>query len=319
MQNRGNVHFHSPCFDGIISAGLIMDWLERTHGWKDIVLHVVNYHLRDTWLKTPLPTPSAVVDFLYHPDALYWADHHPTTFLVPTAEQDYLARQNRDFLIYDKSAGSCAGLLARTLPASERWKDAVAWAEKIDAARYESVEEAILGDAPALQIGASLTLNAHPEYCGQLVLALRHSSLAEVANLADVRERYLQVRAQTQAGLDRFRAAACLTDDNVVVFDIQADDVLISRYAPFLYFRDARYSVGAMRGRHGAKITAMRNPWREFPSVHLGNLCVPLGGGGHHRVGSIALPKERENEVPSLLESLQSALRENAAAPEAKL
>src|SRR5689334_21879398 len=146
---EGHVYFHSPCFDGIASAVLVTAWLENQNDWSSSVLHVVNYHLRNDWLKIKLEQPCAIVDFLYHPDADFWADHHSTPFLgisrPPTNKLKYF--------IYDSSAGSCAYLLWSHLCKklkyrNDRFAELVKWAEKIDAARYESVDEALSASAP---------------------------------------------------------------------------------------------------------------------------------------------------------------------------
>ena len=71
-------------------------------------------------------------------------------------------------------------------------------------------------------------------------------------------------------GLDRFKTAARIDGDSIVVFDVDTEGSFVSRYAPFYFFREARYSAGIMRWPGGAKITAMRNPWREFESLPIG-------------------------------------------------
>jgi len=62
------------------------------------------------------------------------------------------------------------------------------------------------------------------------------------------------------------------------------------------------------------KITAMRNPWREFRSVRLGNIFQKYGGGGHDRVASLLLPYERVDDAKILLHRIVADIRiENAA------
>jgi nanoRNase/pAp phosphatase (c-di-AMP/oligoRNAs hydrolase) len=96
--------------------------------------------------------------------------------------------------------------------------------------------------------------------------------------------------------------------------------VAISRYAPYVFFPEARYAAGIVRSNGGAKITAMRNPWRDFPSVKLGRILARFGGGGHERVGSLIVPNTLDaratldkivNEIRS--EDMVPQLRENTA------
>src|SRR6266550_6550167 len=163
FRNRGpaaTLYFHSPCFDGIVSAVLTWDFAEAVLKWKVGKLQPVNYHLRSSWLAERLSQPCAVVDFLYHPQATFWADHHSTTFLSTETERDFDRRRSA-LLMYDESADACAQLLWDRLETvfqyrNPRYAELVSWATKTDAARYSSVGEAIEGTAPALRINGSL-------------------------------------------------------------------------------------------------------------------------------------------------------------------
>jgi hypothetical protein len=309
----GSLYFHSPCFDGIVSAVLAWDFLDVQDGWTNPALRPVNYDLRETWLSQRLEQPAAVVDFLYHRGIEFWADHHPTAFLTRTARADFEKRENAR-LIYDQGAGSCAALLWERLykvfgHRNVRYAELVRWADKIDSARYASVEEAMISRAPALRLTRGLALGHTAGYCESLVRALRDKSLEEVADLREARERFEQVQTLAVLGLDKFKRGAHLEEDGIVVFDVDGRGVIVSRYAPFYFFPEARYSAGILRGESGAKVTVMRNPWREFAGVPLGRIAERLGGGGHQRVGSIVLRGRRVGRGASLLSTLISEIR----------
>jgi hypothetical protein len=310
----GNLYFHSPCFDGIVSAVLAWDFLEAKEGWTNPTLRQVNYDIRDTWLAQALHEPASVVDFLYHPMASFWADHHLSTFLTDAARQDFLRPSAKRLLIYDSRFGSCAALLwerfyksfnHRTL----RFQEIVEWADKIDSASYSSIEEVIHPTAPALQLNLTLTLQPAAGYCETLVRDLRNRSLRDVTSLPGPRSRFEQASVLLDAGLSRFKQNAYLDHDGVVVFDVDTKDVIVSRYAPFHFFPDARYSIGITRWPQGGKITAMRNPWKAFQSVPLGKIAEKLGGGGHQRVGSIILRGTRLASARSLLNRFLDEMR----------
>jgi hypothetical protein len=308
----GSLYFHSPCFDGIVSAVLAYDFLEARWGWSEISLNPVNYDARDRWLSRSLRRPFAIVDFLYHPDAHFWADHHSTAFLTEAAKRDFNDR--REAMFFDERAPSCAGLLWRRFKAdfgfdNSRYEELVQWADKIDSASYTSVDEAIRSEAPALRVALGLAVRHSSEVSIALVRALRKQSLHEIASLPFVRERHEEARTLIEFGLERFKRGAHLEDDGIVVFDVDSRDVIISRYAPFYFFPGARYSAGVVRWEGGAKITAMRNPWRDFPSVALGALAAELGGGGHQRVGSIALRGAATESAATLLNQFVSTIR----------
>jgi hypothetical protein len=317
MAELTHLYFHSPCFDGISSAVLTWDYLVSRLRWNPPMFHAVNYQLRDSWLASPLERPSAVVDFLYHPQADFWADHHPTTFLDSAARAHYADRRG-PLHVFDDRADSCAGLLWRHFAVAldytnPSYVELVRWAEKIDAARYESPHEAIFAAAPALRISATLSLGGEDGYPERLIRVLRESTLEQVAELPEVRERFARIQELTQAGLDRLEKVVRLESDGIVVFDVDGTGVIINRYAPYYFFPTARYSAGVIRSDGRAAILTMRNPWRDFPSVFLGRICERLGGGGHQRVGAITLRGDRVPAAAGILERLVTEIRTEAS------
>lgn len=198
------LYFHSPCFDGIASAVLASDFVETFLDWAIEDYCPVNYRLRPTWLEEPLPEQSAVVDFLYHPRAAFWADHHSTSFLSQEVREEYDNKKTQ-YLAYDHKADSCAGLLWNHLKKSFDYRnnsfaDLVAWADKTDGARYSSVREAIGGTAPALILNYSLAYGDDHGYSTLLVRHLRSNSLESAARLPEVQERYKRFQIDTAAG-----------------------------------------------------------------------------------------------------------------------
>ena len=307
------IYFHSPCFDGIASAVLVWDFLEKRDGWVRPALHPVNYGQRDSWLGESLDDPSAVVDFLYHPRAQFWADHHSTTFLAEASRREFESKKD-DRRIYDANAGSCALLLWDRIykifgHRNNRYRELVEWADKIDSARYSSVEEAVSSVAPALMIAKGLGIGQTSGYCESLVETLRVQTLTEVAELPEVQARSAEVERLTRLGWDRFTKSLHLEDDGVAVFDVDAQDVFISRYGAFRLYPQARYSAGITRLRDSVKITVMRNPWREFFCPPLGKIAEKFGGGGHTRIGSISLRGDQVASAPSILAKFLEEMR----------
>jgi hypothetical protein len=286
---------------------LAWDFVEAEFGWKVEAVEPVNYRLRRSWLGTTLRPHSVVVDFLYHPDAAVWADHHATTFLTRQARRHYENR-NEPTIIFDDASDSCAQLLWDHLGRAfgyrnPKYGSLVRWANKTDSAKYDSVDEAIFGSAPALRINASLAYGDDDGYCERLIRLLRHHPVETVAASAEVEARYARFRTDAEAGLARFHEAARFAD-GIVLFDVDARGVEVPRYAPYLFYPDARYSLGALRSDNSVRITAMRNPWLDFPSLPLGKLFESVGGGGHTRVGAVVLRGEEMREASQILATL---------------
>ena len=317
MIRGAHLYFHSPCFDGIASAVLTMDFLEGTQNWTFDGLHPVDYDRRKQWVSQNFSKPFAVVDFLYHPDADLWADHHQTTFVEPSLQQRFEAEKN-PYHIYSPKSGSCAKLLWRMLAlrfnhCNKRFSELVRWADKIDAARYGSVEEAINGTHPALNINRTLMVNKDPDYPVWLVRQLRTQSLEEIGLLPAVLEQSNEARRLIQGGLDRVSQAIRLEKSDIAVFDVDSSGVLINRYSPYQIYPNARYSLGVIRNNDSIKITAMRNPWRQFSSVYLGKIFERFGGGGHRRVGSVMLRGSDLYEVQLFVKRLLREIRKEDA------
>jgi len=320
------LYFHYPCFDGLVSGVLAWVFLEQSENWRIEQFCPANYDMRRSWLSNDFSGPTAVVDFLYHPQAIFWADHHLTTFITKNAKEDFERRKTnleqrktRECLLFDGSAKSCASMLWEHLhvriPDAARYEEMVRWAEKIDSANYSSVNEAISGDAPALRISRSLMVQNGPDYSRFLLKELRFGGLSRVAQLEPVRTRFDEVRHRMETGLKSVEGEVTLRDGGVATFDVEArDDEIISRYVPYHFFPEARYSIGIVRSTDGVKVTAMRNPWLDFESVPLGKILEEFGGGGHQRVGALVLPVEQASQVQPIVDRLISEIRSHAPA-----
>jgi hypothetical protein len=311
------IFFHYPCFDGLVSAAIAVDFLEGTEGWRFGAYHRVNYDQKEHWLRARLSERSAVVDFLYHPQATFWADHHPTTFLDDQALQQFESDRTRPdrWLLYDRKATSCAVLLIRhlkdKLSEPERFAEMAEWADKIDSANYSSVDEAVFGSAPALDINLALTVEADDQrFCELLLKSLRSLTLTEVSELREIRRRTTIARRRLTSGLKAVERSIRLVDGDIAVFSTnETPSASINRYSPYVFFPNALYSVALVRAKGSFKITAMRNPWLHFESIELGQLFRKYGGGGHQRVASLIIPGRKTRDPHRILQDIVSDMR----------
>jgi hypothetical protein len=171
-----------------------------------------------------------------------------------------------------------------------RFSPLVSAAEKTDSAAYESPQEAVFGDSPALKLNHSLAVGQDARlYSVHLAALLLQKDIDSVLKEPKVSGRVETAEQLIRKGLVRIQEAIRITIRGTAVFSVKGSDVIIPRYGAFLTAPDAPYSVGLVKDGQHAKITAMRNPWIEFPSVDLGMLFSRHGGGGHHRVASVVL------------------------------
>lgn len=289
---------------------LAAEFLEKHASWIIRDLEPVSYSSRDTWLATELKAPCAIVDFLYHSNAEFWADHHQTSMLNQAAEADFQQRRRKNCLFYDEDAKSCATLIyshfRQSLSDKTHLRELVFWADKIDSAAYSSVKEAVLGDAAALRISRTLDVEKNePEYARFLIRELRVHNLDYVAALDDVTKREERARRRILDGLQTVKGSLRLEPGNIAVVDAnQTSEESISRYAPYYFAPDARYSIAVIRSPEAIRITAMRNPWRKFRSIALGRIFARFGGGGHERVGAVHLPVYHQEQAHEVVQRL---------------
>ena len=272
-------------------------------------LVVVNYDIRDAWYGIAFPSRTAVVDFLFHPKAAFWAVHHPTAF--PNSAAAAAFRSEGETSIYDPSAKSCAGLLQHWLDgrghAESRFSELAEWAQKIDSASYDSVEESFSLSAPALTLSAAL-VDASGSQCISIVQRLGSRSLADVAADPDLVARANRNHELNAQGLAIVKDSLHVRRSGIAVFSVDPAGARINRYSAFWFARDARYSAGLVTDSNGTHLSVMRNPWEHFESVHLGKLCSRFGGGGHQRVGAIRFRREERFQAHGVLSAVVEAI-----------
>ena len=295
------IYLHFPCFDGIVSGALAVLFLGKLHGWRFDSINAVNYDLQANWLNTRLPRHSCVVDFLYHPEAEFWCDHHTTTFLNPTLRTDFAARQ-KTLQIYDQESRSSARLLwnrgAAVLGPVARLEEMVDWADRIDAADYDDVNQALFGAHPALQISRSLAVDADSQYCDFLVRRLCVSSMRDLAAFSEVQRRVVQADELSREGLSRVEKHVH-RHGNIAVFDVLTENISVNRYSAFYFHPNVQYSIGTFRSGGSITERVNANPWLRFHCPNLGEMMraaaessgLHCAGGGHERVGSLHLDK----------------------------
>jgi hypothetical protein len=100
-----------------------------------------------------------------------------------------------------------------------------------------------------------------------------------VTDLEEVKNREDKTRRSILKGLESVKAKLKLKKGGIAVFDARSrPDQVISRYAPYYFQPEARYSIAVVRSEGGIRITAMRNPWRNFRSIPLGKTFAKFGG-----------------------------------------
>lgn len=306
------IHYHRD-FDGMVSAAVLARVLRDVVGeqsrWRS-----VNYDQRQDWEGFEAGKRIAIVDFHFHPRAEWWFDHHPTTFLSEDLRRMYAPS---DRWLWDETSPSCPPLVLRHAAqhlgytAPPRFLEMAKWSDVIDAARYESVDQAIFGDRPALRIARALTTAPAPDWTDVLVGALVEHDLETVANREDVEKAHQRACRNRDKALAQFPPTVQWKKDGVVLYDASSNQIRRERFAPFYHHPDARYSVGVIPTRAGFHVSAGENPWNQpRPGAHVGEIMETYGGGGHRAVGGANPPSlaDARRIASEVAEKLRSAL-----------
>jgi hypothetical protein len=241
-------------------------------------------HDRASWLNVRLPPRTAVVDFLYHPEAAIWFDHHNEPFL------DGIQRSGPS-RVWVPDAPSCAGVIARHFSLEGRWSELARWADKIDSAQWDSPQETLDIDVPAVRIYIALLGPEFEPFAVHLIERLLQGGLAAAADDPAVVARANAAKRLLDAGMTHLRENARIHQSVAMVeCERGAEPYVVPRYGAYLLFPDAEYMLLNQQQREGWKVTLSRNPWRRKAGPDIGKLAAALGGGGHRDVGALNLP-----------------------------
>lgn len=286
------IHYHRD-FDGMVAGAILARILRDTRG-ETVRCQSVNYDQRDNWEEFEKGKRFGVVDFHFHPRAEFWFDHHPTTFLSPELRAQYEPNEN---WLWDENSPSCPPMILKHAAkhwgyeAPERFKEMAIWSDIIDAARYESVEQAVFGDTAALRLARSLTVAPSPTWVDTLTEAMTEHTLEEVATRSDVEAAHQRASRNRDRALEQFPPTVEWRRDGVIFYDASSSRIRRERFAAFYHHPELYYSVGVIPTRSGFHVTCGENPWNPPPrTLHVGELMETYGGGGHRAVGGANPP-----------------------------
>lgn len=305
------IYLHKACFDGVASAAVAMWLLQRLKREAPDAIELVDYDARALWPAMPLDSSACVVDYLYHPSATYWWDHHQTSFVDSQLQRHYENRRSA-YVRWNPDMPSCAGLIAscatelgHELP--PHLADTVRWADKLDSARYDSPEEAIGNNSAARQIALSFHVDLSVDYHSLLIRSLQELRLEEIVKRSPFRERGMDALERYSRGLELMRQSSRL-ERGIVLYDMTLDSEIVDRMMPFFLFPEANFSLGIWRSADRTKVTCNASPWRKPPGVNLGKIFVRYGGGGHRDVGSVIVSKTGGVSAESLLREIADTI-----------
>jgi hypothetical protein len=288
------IFFHDACFDGTAAAALFASFYRSVID-PDVRIEPVGMIHKDgdPFAETSFDADDhACVDFRFcgNPRMRWWFDHHATAFQPSVLRERFDSADvtQRATWVFDASAPSCTGLLARELlrgwsfRAPEHLRDVITWADTIDAASFPTAAAATALDEPAQQVAAWLAHGRSASDTANYILALSQQSIADIAQTPDMRRAITEI-SDERVSLRNVLRATAFRDGNVVVFDrLLSPGARSPGFLGYQLYPDAVYSISATCNDSSIKISVGLNPWTTAqigPRKHIGQLCESLGGG----------------------------------------
>ena len=309
---------HGNCFDGLASAVLFTKLWENLNGsGASFTYRGCGYGLGHQRPESVLSgDDNALLDYRFsrHPRLGWYFDHHRTAFPVPGDRAVFAERAPQGQYFFDESSPSCAQLIARVARErfacdEPRFESLVAWANRVDAAQFDSAEQALRTDDPVLQLVSVIEHFGCDSLLAQLVPRLLERPVQEVAADRDIENRYVPLRSRRDQFTERVRSCAVRLG-RVVLVDLSAAVVeSIEKFVTYALYPDAVYSVVVGLRRHDVNISVGYNPWSGAPrDADISAICARHGGGGHPVVGAISLERARLDQARGLARQIAAEL-----------
>lgn len=289
-----DIYYHDD-FDGRASAAMMLAFL-KSRG-DGIARYVpLTYGFEKAWLAADLSKkkhPAIVVDFLYHPKAAWWFDHHPTGFRKEAWRSAFRPDAQHH---YDRSYGSACHLVYDALVRDFGWKpprhlkELARVLDVFDSAKYPSARVTIEMKGPAYEVGAFIEALDHTVAEDKFLIGrLAAEPLARVAKAPRVARAVKALRKKMARSLAFYKKN--IEKFGSVTFVDATKDPLngFLRYAPYYFYPRSMYGIRIREKGKGVWYLGVgANPWRRSENrFELGKLMRErYGGGGHKGIGA---------------------------------
>src|SRR3989344_592752 len=246
-----DIYFHND-FDGRASAAVMLAFF-ISRGDTVARFLPVDYTIKPHWTKEDFfkkkniaggaGNPAVVVDFLYHPGATFWFDHHETTFKQASWEKRF--KPDRSHRI-DAAYPSCCHLVLDSLVKGFGFKppshirELARWLDVVDGAFYKSARQTIEMKEPALQINEFIERYKGENSLSWLIELLATRTLSRAAKDSRVARAVSAIRKKRAGDLSFYRRSL-RHDGKTVYLDLTVHPGRELRFAPFFLHPDVTY------------------------------------------------------------------------------
>ncbi len=310
MNNKIYIYYHAD-LDGLVSAFLFKRLLKQ-QGFDGEYAQALDYteNWQEEWTKFEFKKPFVIVDFLYHPEACGWFDHHQL-------RQGPADPKTLDWYGFDGSAPSTASVILKYARENRinlgNVGRVVEQTSIVDSAKFAEAgikpAEVIFGKKKFLNVAQITDEQKHniPQVLNDW------DNLNWWENIqGEVFGRWLEVISKKQyitSEADSLNEKAETTynqfkqysrlEGKMVVYDMTS--IPFERYMPALVYPGSIVFAGKVRNGERLSVKINLNPWvtellldKQGNQVNLGLIAKKFGGGGHMAVGSINVATEVE-------------------------
>ncbi len=302
-----HVYYHRD-MDGIGCAVLLSLFLIHHYGHNQnkIILSPIDHGQElwvENWVKSRLKKPSAILDFLYHKDAIIYYDHHSTSFISNEDENNFndrLRGTNDKYLRLVKGETSAIKLIFSDLknffeehlperfPGIERMVNEI---NKIDSGRIDNPLEWYKFKSLFQKFNLICLYNRTDEFCNKLVRDLIQKDPALL--FMDATYKHLIVEAYERFTKDVITVRNCLEIyyDRIILYDAVRHKIPFHRFLPYFICEGASFVIGIYEKKNAYEVSVGKNPSQAKKiDMDIGGLCRAIGdghGGGRRDVGGI--------------------------------
>jgi len=304
-----HLYFHND-FDGRASAAILLAFF-RSRGDSIAGFHPMDFHLKPRWARFKFKQPAIIVDFIYHPKAEWWFDHHQTSFIRSSWQKKF--RQDK-FHKWNSKYPSCTSLVLDSLKKDfglkppAHLKELAKWLDVIDAARFRSARQAVEFKEPALKLMNFIdTAGRKGDSLAWLIDLMSRFPLSRI-----VRDKRLQ-QSVRKLSKDKERALVFYKKNlrvyrRVSLIDLGTTNFIDFRFATYYLKPKLLYNIIVKEIKDGFKFSVGSNPWRRKEiKANIAKMLEKYGGGGHRLVGGVTIKKD-EKLKEKIIEGVITAL-----------
>lgn len=287
-----DIYYHND-FDGRASAAVMLAFLrsrgDEIEGYFPLT-YGAHEHLFDRNAFAG-KNPAIIVDFMYHPGAAWWFDHHPTAFKKPEWKKHFRPdKQHR----LDPKYPSCTHLVYASLVKDFKWrapahfKSFVKWADILDGAGYASARQTIEMKDPGVIINSYIEGMPHATREDKHMIDLMaRKPLSTVIRDPSIARDIARLKKKVRSSIAFYEKHMRVFKRSTFI-DLTKDPLNgLLRYAPYYLCPKSVYSFRMRPKGKWWYLGVSANPWRARENrFDIGKIMKKYNGGGHKGVGA---------------------------------